>query len=115
MSDNSIEECREFLLSRWADTQLLSIHDGQQLLAFAVTDMLDDALSAVYTVFDPEYSQRGLGTYAVLSQIDYCRSLSMDYLYLGYWIDGHPKMDYKSRFAAMETYDIEGGWQAIGF
>ena len=36
----------------------------------------------------------------------------LDYVYLGYWVPGSPKMDYKSRFSALEVYR-GGEWQPI--
>jgi leucyl-tRNA---protein transferase len=75
------------------------------LRAVAVTDATGDALSAVYTFFAPQDAVRGLGTYAILRQIAWARREGLRHLYLGYWIDGHPKMDYKRRFDALERFD----------
>ena len=46
---------------------------------------------------------RGLGTLAILRQIEWARRERRRHLYLGYWIDGHPKMDYKRRFRPLEA------------
>jgi arginine-tRNA-protein transferase len=59
----------------------------------------------VYTFFDPDEAKRSLGTLAILSQLEWARRDGRAHLYLGYWIDGHRKMDYKRRFAAIETFD----------
>jgi arginine-tRNA-protein transferase len=75
------------------------------LRAVAVTDLTGDALSAVYTFYDPAYEQRGLGTYAILRQIEWAKRAGLRHLYLGYWIEGHPKMDYKRRFGGLERFD----------
>ncbi len=51
---------------------------NNELAAVAVVDLLDNALSAVYTFFNPKYSARSLGVYAVLWQIEYAKSLGLD-------------------------------------
>ena len=51
---------------------------------------------------DPEQSKRSLGSLAVLWEIRLAKQLGLDYLYLGYWVDGCRKMDYKTRFAPLE-------------
>ncbi len=99
-----------FLLSSWCDTRYLELREDGRLLAVAVTDVTPVGLSAVYTFYDPDLPRRGLGTFAILAQLAWCRRLGLPHLYLGYWIEGHPKMDYKRRFRPLEIY--RGGcWQ----
>ena len=78
----------------------------------AVTDLVEDALSAVYTFYDPGEAARGLGTLAILHQIDWARREGRHHLYLGYWIAGHPKMDYKRRFQPLEHFEGRG-WRPL--
>jgi arginine-tRNA-protein transferase len=59
----------------------------------------------VYTFFDPAEAHRALGRYCVLQQIELCRSLSFDHLYLGYWVDGSRKMQYKTDYRPQEHYN----------
>jgi len=73
------------------------------MIAVAVTDFCAGGLSAVYTYFDTGDPARALGTYAILSQIRLARERALEHLYLGFWIEGHPKMDYKSRFRPLEV------------
>ena len=82
-----------------------------RLLAVAVTDFASCGLSAVYTFFDPDERERGLGTYAILSQIDLARERGLPHVYLGYWIEAHAKMDYKARFRPLELLGPDG-WHA---
>ena len=79
------------------------------LVGVAVADLLDDGLSAIYTFYDPELGDRGLGTFAVLWQIEQTRELGLDYLYLGYWIKQCQKMAYKIQFRPLELY-VNGNW-----
>jgi arginine-tRNA-protein transferase len=78
------------------------------LVMVSILDVLNDGLSAVYTFFDPTYLQ-GLGTYCILWQIEQARRLGLDHLYMGYWIQQSPKMDYKSLFKPHELL-IDGKW-----
>jgi arginine-tRNA-protein transferase len=59
----------------------------------------------VYTFYAPEEAARSLGTYAILTQVEHARTLGLDHLYLGFWLDGHPKMDYKKNFRPLERLD----------
>ena len=75
----------------------------------AVTDVLPDGLSAVYTFFDPDEKRRALGVYSILWQIKEARALSLSWLYLGYWIKECPKMAYKTNYRPLELL-LNGRW-----
>ena len=115
MDGGGEDDFERFLRCDWSPTRFLEIRHETRLLAVAVTDRLPHALSAVYTFFEPDSTasvQRGLGTYAVLMQIEQARVQGKLHLYLGYWIAGHQKMDYKRRFRPMEAL-IDGQWQPL--
>lgn len=78
------------------------------LTAVALTDHLSDGLSMVYSFYDPEEYDRSLGTYMILEHIDHARRLGLPYLYLGYWINGSRKMNYKTRFTPQERLGPDG-------
>lgn len=80
-----------------------------QLIMVAVCDKLDDGISAVYTFFEPSLDKYSLGVYAILSQIDYVKSLGLPYLYLGFWIPNAQKMHYKANYHPIELY-IDETW-----
>lgn len=84
-----------------------------RLTAVCLTDVLDDGLSLVYSFYEPELTSASLGTYIILDHVEIARAARLPYVYLGYWVPGSRKMDYKARFAALEIY--KGGvWQDIG-
>ncbi len=87
-------------------------HPGE-LIAVALTDVLDDGLSMVYSFFEPDHSARSLGTLMVLDHIARAQRLGLAYVYLGYWVRGSGKMDYKSRFLPQERL-LPEGWARIG-
>lgn len=101
-----------FLDVDWSPTRFLELRREGALLAVAVTDVCATGASAVYTFFDPDLSQRSLGTCAILRQIEWTRARGLRHLYLGYWIAGHPKMDYKRRFSGLELLDRRG-WMPL--
>jgi len=78
----------------------------------SILDILNDGLSAVYTFFDPDLPKRGLGTFAILRQIELARTRGLPHLYLGYWIAHHPRMGYKARFHSLQVLGPDG-WAPI--
>jgi leucyl-tRNA---protein transferase len=86
--------------------------ERQPLLAVALCDRLSDGISMVYSFYDPEAARRGLGTYMILEHIDYAKRLGVPYLYLGYWIGGSAKMNYKKRFQPQEQL-TGSGWVRV--
>ena len=93
----------QFLIGEWTDTKFLEMRENGQLIGVAVTDRVEDALSAVYTFYDPDLDARSLGTYGILKQVELAVQEHLPYLYLGYWIENHPKMHYKRNFHGVET------------
>jgi len=85
---------------------------NDELVAVAVTDRLKSGLSAIYTYFSPELDKRSLGVFSILSQIELCKQWGLPYLYLGYWVPGCQKMQYKTQYQPTELL-IEGQWQRI--
>ncbi|KFN44761.1 hypothetical protein N789_01750 [Arenimonas oryziterrae DSM 21050 = YC6267] len=94
-----------FLACGWSPTEFVEFRLGEELLGVAVTDVLPDALSAVYTFYAPEVAERSLGTYAILMQIARAQREDRQHLYLGFWLDQHPKMHYKQGFRPLEYLD----------
>jgi leucyl-tRNA---protein transferase len=106
------DQYRQFLIGAWSDTWFLELRLEDRLVSVAVTDRLEDGLSAVYTFYDPDLRGRGLGNCSVLHQIGQARELRLPYLYLGYWIAASPKMAYKGRFRPLEILQ-EGQWNTL--
>jgi leucyl-tRNA---protein transferase len=79
------------------------------LLAVCLTDIMSDGLSMVYSFYDPDLTDRSLGTHMILDHIERARSMGLPYLYLGYWVEGSKKMAYKSRFTPQERL-LAPGW-----
>lgn len=101
-----------FLTSPEVDIVFYEFRRHEQLVAVAVTDLLDDALSAVYTFYDPDLSPLGLGTYAILWQCQQALRLNLPWLYLGFWIQQSNKMAYKANFQPAEVFKNQQ-WQPM--
>jgi arginine-tRNA-protein transferase len=107
MADPEEGDFKQFLYSKWSNTQFLEYRLDDRLVAVAVTDVVSDGVSAVYSFFDPEMVRHSLGTYCILKQIEYAKELELDFVYLGYWIKHHPKMHYKVNFKPLQIYRDE--------
>ena len=112
MDDQSPGQYRAFLTSSWSDTLFFEYSLGASVVAVSVIDRLADALSCVYTFFDPAFGQRSLGTYAILHAVDTARRSGLEWLYLGYWIEDSPKMRYKADFRPQERF-VGGRWTLV--
>lgn len=99
------DDFKNFLYCHWSDTDFIELRHDDVLKAVAVTDKVSNGLSAVYSYFDTREKQRGLGNYCVLQQIQHARSLGLDYLYLGYFIEQNKKMQYKARYKPLEILE----------
>jgi len=106
------EEYIQFLSSHWCDTWFVEFTNTDQLMAVAVVDVLENALSAVYTFFDPEFDRYSPGVYAVLWQIEQAKHHQLDYVYLGFWIKDCRKMRYKIQYQPLEGL-IGQQWQTV--
>jgi arginyl-tRNA--protein-N-Asp/Glu arginylyltransferase len=94
---------------RGPDTAITGRGEGS-LLAMALTDILSNGLSMVYSFYDPELTQRSLGTWMILDHIERARRMGLPYVYLGYWVRGSRKMEYKTRFTPQEHLGMTG-WE----
>lgn len=98
------DQYESFLTRQWNLTHYYAFSKGEKLKAVCVVDTMDNGLSAVYTFFDPLDTQRSLGNFCILWQIELAKTMNLPCLYLGYWIKDCAKMSYKSKFSPLELY-----------
>ena len=105
MDDPAPENFDAFLACAWSPTDFMEFRLDGELVGVAVTDVVPDALSAVYTFYAPEHAHRSLGGFAILRQVQRARDEGRRHVYLGFWLDGHPKMAYKRGYGPLEFLD----------
>jgi arginine-tRNA-protein transferase len=109
--ESSIDEegYAAFLTNTCCETLELSYWYGSRMVAVAIADAGQIALSAVYCYYDPSFKLLSLGTYSVLRQVALCQATQRRYLYLGFYIAESPHMSYKARFKPHERL-LDGVW-----
>jgi len=94
---------------RGPDTAIHGRGQGS-LYAVALTDVLSDGLSMVYSFYEPDEAARSMGTFMILDHVAKAKAMGLPYVYLGYWVDGSDKMNYKRRFLPQERL-APHGWE----
>ncbi len=112
MDNPDFEDFGRFLYTAWSPTRFIEFRLDGRLVGIAVTDFAQAGLSAVYTFYDAGLAKRSLGTYAILQQVEIAKKRNIPHVYLGFWIENHPKMDYKTSFRPLEILGNEG-WQRL--
>ncbi len=80
-----------------------------RLVGACLTDQQGDGLSMIYSFYDPAETDRaGLGNFIILDHILRAARVGLSYVYLGYWVEGSARMQYKVRYRPLERLDREG-------
>ena len=112
MDNDDHESYRNFLLQSHVDSLLVEFREQGMLRMVSVIDLLGDGLSSVYTFYEPDLPRARFGVYNVLWQIELCRKLALDFVYLGYWIERSRKMAYKTGYQPAQGL-IDGVWRTL--
>ena len=114
MADMTVLDFSAMVDDNFVDSRLVEyrVRDAGEpngrLVAAVLIDILGDGISMIYSFYEPEEAARSLGTFMILDNIARVKRLGLPYLYLGYWVRGSRKMDYKARFLPQERLTAEG-------
>ncbi|NRA55692.1 MAG: arginyltransferase [Gammaproteobacteria bacterium] len=103
------DQLKSFTQSKWSNIEFIELYHQQQLISVAIVDRTPNALSAVYTFFDPQFAKLSLGSYNILQQIEYAAQNNIKFVYLGYFIDACDSMKYKQKYLPNQRY-IDDSW-----
>jgi arginine-tRNA-protein transferase len=89
-----------------------------RLVGVSLVDVVTTGVSSVYFFHDPAWRPLAPGTFSILREVEFARSLGLPFVYLGYWIEENQSMNYKSRFRPhelLEAYvddNVEPVWRS---
>ncbi|WOT06525.1 arginyltransferase [Shewanella youngdeokensis] len=102
------EQYDSFATASWTQPLFIEVSLGEKLIGVAVTDVLPNGLSAIYSYFDPDQHKRSLGSLLILLQTKIAKMMQKQYLYLGYQIDESRKMNYKRDYRPHQILTASG-------
>ena len=114
MADMTVLDFSAMVDDNFVDSRLVEyrvrsdINERGRLVAAVLIDVLGDGISMIYSFYDPDEGKRGLGNFMILDNIARVKRLGLPYLYLGYWVRGSSKMDYKAKFLPQERLTADG-------
>ncbi|MFO1240219.1 MAG: arginyltransferase [Sphingomonadaceae bacterium] len=80
-----------------------------RLVGACLTDQQGDGLSMIYSFFAAQDETRvGLGNFIIMDHILRAAAAGLPYVYLGYWIQGSSRMEYKTKFRPIERLGPDG-------
>lgn len=109
--DGSKQEFHDFLYSSPLRGLEVVARLGGRIASVGVADVEPEAVSAVYSYFDPELERRSLGVLSILKLIEECVRRRKPYLYLGFFVAGARTMRYKSAYRPCEVLGTDGAWR----
>jgi arginine-tRNA-protein transferase len=112
MAKGAPEDYLGFLTSSWGETRFFELREDKRLVAVAVSDLTDACVSSVYTFFDPGAQVFSPGVLCILWQVREALARGKDWVYLGFWVPGCRKMEYKLEFRPVEILS-EQRWRHL--
>jgi arginyl-tRNA--protein-N-Asp/Glu arginylyltransferase len=91
----------------------ISVWNGNELCAIALTEVTPNSVSGIYHYHDPLRLDRSLGTYVMLQTLELAKQLARPYAYFGYYVSGCGSLEYKARFRPCEILGADGQWHEV--
>ena len=118
MADMSVLDFAAMVDDTVADSRIVeyrfdeACENAGELASAVLMDVLGDGISMIYSFYEPSYEDRSLGTLMILDAIARAQSMGLPYLYLGYYVNGSRKMEYKARFMPQQRLTVDG-WKLV--
>jgi leucyl-tRNA---protein transferase len=118
MADMSVLDFAAMVDDTVADSRIVEYRfdegcaNAGELASAVLMDVLGDGISMIYSFYEPSYEERSLGTLMILDAIARAQSMGLPYLYLGYYVSGSKKMEYKARFMPQQRLTVDG-WKLV--
>jgi arginine-tRNA-protein transferase len=90
--------------------KMLTIKDGQKLVAVSHLDVTANAMSAVYCYFDTDYYRYSPGKLAIYKELEMAKEMGVLWYYLGYYIETNKHTKYKIQFKPNQVMADEHQW-----
>ena len=90
----------------------LRVSKGGELIAVSYFDVGSNSTSGIYAMFEPTITERSLGIFTMLKEIEYSIETGREFYYQGYAYQGPSFYDYKKRFRGTEAFDWYQDWTA---
>jgi arginine-tRNA-protein transferase len=75
----------------------------EQLIGVDLIDILPNGISSIYFYYDPDFSKFNLGKLSLYYQIIMAKERGLDWIYLGYYVQGCPSLEYKAEYKPFLT------------
>ena len=118
MADMSVLDFAAMVDDTVADSRIVeyrfdeSCSNAGEMACAVLMDVLGDGISMIYSFYEPSYEARSLGTLMVLDAIGRAQRMGLPYVYLGYFVQGSRKMEYKARFTPQQRLTPDG-WRLV--
>lgn len=110
MNEMNYDDYKKMMEAPGIETQIYEYYYQDELAACVISDFLDDAISMVYSFYSENFLKNSMGKFMILDHFELANKLNKKYVYLGYWVEGCDKMDYKSKFNSSEIL-INNKWE----
>lgn len=112
--DQIPDSLRNFLSDTPAETpchtMAIEVHVHGRLAAVSFLALGATSTSAIFGMFDPEFSTRSLGVFTMLQEIAFTHASGRSLYYLGYAFTMSSPYDYKMHFRGLEVFDWDTAW-----
>lgn len=102
---------RQFVAGSGCGAKQWLFFDGVTLVGTALMDEVPDAISLVYCFYHPDWRAHSIGTWSILTQLEYAKRKGLANAYLGYWVEACQSLAYKSKYQPLEERGDDGIWR----